>query len=241
MMFPIFTACSKLLQDLLNTYAAARDPVDIKRVMNRFSTDIIGSCAFGLECNSLKDEGSMFTKYCVRVLEPSLLSLLKSCLILMFPAEFLKKFSLRRTNREVEKFFMNMTKETADFREKNNIHRNDFMDLLLQLKNWGQISDDADFQIENNASFKESDGRLSFNEIAAQCYVFFLAGFETSSTTMTFAFYELAKNQDIQDKLRHEILTVMRKHDDKLTIEALSEMTYLDKVIYGKFMLNFET
>lgn len=73
-------------------------------------------------------------------------------------------------------------------------------------------------------------------EAAAQAYVFFLAGFETSSTTVTFCLYELAKNQDIQNKLREEIQTMIEKNGD-LTYSVLNDMNYLHKVISGSYIL----
>jgi len=76
------------------------------------------------------------------------------------------------------------------------------------------------------------------NCVAAQAFVFFLAGFETSSTTMTFCLYELAIHPDIQEVLRNEIDTVLEKHDGNISYEAIQEMTYLDKVVSGK--LNIE-
>ena len=78
------------------------------------------------------------------------------------------------------------------------------------------------------------------DSLAAQAFVFYLAGFETSSTTMTFCLYELSLHQDIQDRLREEIDVVLQKHDGKLTYEGVQEMEYLDKVVSGKttFMKN---
>jgi cytochrome P450 family 6 len=72
------------------------------------------------------------------------------------------------------------------------------------------------------------------NSLAAQVFVFFFGGFETSSTTMTFCLYELSLQPDIQDRLRQEIDVVLKKYDGKLTYEALQEMEYLDKVVSGK-------
>jgi cytochrome P450 family 6 len=75
------------------------------------------------------------------------------------------------------------------------------------------------------------------NSLAAQAFVFFLGGYETSSTTMTFCVYELALHQDIQDRLREEIDDVLQKHDGKLTYEGIQQMEYLDKVVSGKQFL----
>ena len=72
------------------------------------------------------------------------------------------------------------------------------------------------------------------NSLAAQAFVFFAAGFETSSTTMTFCLYELSLHQDIQNRLREEIDVVLQKHEGKLTYEGIQEMEYLDKVVSGK-------
>ena len=75
---------------------------------------------------------------------------------------------------------------------------------------------------------------ISMNSLAAQAFVFYLGGFETSSTTMTFCLYELSLHQDIQDRLREEIDDVLQKYDGKLTYEGIQEMEYLDKVVSGK-------
>jgi len=72
------------------------------------------------------------------------------------------------------------------------------------------------------------------NCLAAQAFVFFIAGFETSSTTMTFCLYEMAINPDVQEVLRNEIDTVLKKHDGNISYEAIQQMTFLDKVVSGK-------
>jgi cytochrome P450 family 6 len=60
--------------------------------------------------------------------------------------------------------------------------------------------------------------------------VFFLAGFETSSSVATFALYELAINTEIQVNLRKEIQETLEKYDGKVTYESIQEMKYLDMV-----------
>jgi len=64
--------------------------------------------------------------------------------------------------------------------------------------------------------------------------MFFLAGFDASSITMSYAMYELAVNPKIQEKLYDEIRTIYEKHGC-FSYDAISEMKYLDCVVRGKF------
>lgn len=69
-------------------------------------------------------------------------------------------------------------------------------------------------------------------DACAQSFVFFVAGFETSSTTTTYCLHELAQNQEIQDKLRKEIHETMGERRT-ITYEDVFAMSYLDKVVSG--------
>ena len=72
--------------------------------------------------------------------------------------------------------------------------------------------------------------------LTAQACVFFAAGFETSSTTISNALYELALNPSIQNELRNEILEILNETDEKLSYEIIKKMKYLHKVFCGKLI-----
>lgn len=55
-------------------------------------------------------------------------------------------------------------------------------------------------------------GNLNQNELMGNAIVAFIAGYETTSNSLTFTFYLLAKHPDIQEKLRTEILEEMNKN-----------------------------
>ena len=74
--------------------------------------------------------------------------------------------------------------------------------------------------------------------ITAQAFVFFIAGFETSSTTMSNALYEMALDQSAQNKLRDEINEELQKHDGKLTYESIKNMKYMHKIFCGELTKN---
>jgi len=68
----------------------------------------------------------------------------------------------------------------------------------------------------------------------AQAFVFLIAGYESSASTLTFALYELALHPEIQQSLRAEIIQVLSKHDGKLTYDVIQEMLYLDRIVSGE-------
>lgn len=65
--------------------------------------------------------------------------------------------------------------------------------------------------------------------------MFFLAGFETSSTTLSFCLHEMAVNQDIQKRVFDEINETAANYGLPLSYEAISSMGYLDQCVKGKF------
>lgn len=46
--------------------------------------------------------------------------------------------------------------------------------------------------------------------------------------------FELARHPEFQSKLRDEVDSVLERHQGKVTFDALQEMTYMDKVVFGK-------
>lgn len=222
-MFGTLADCAKNLEEYLKRNAS--EPVNIKDVLGRFTTDVIGSYAFGLDCNTLENPDSDFRKYGKRMFEQSFKGVLKLLIITTFPHGLLRFVGFKLVNTGISAFFMKIVAEIVHYRETNNVHRKDFMDLLLQLKNRGTL--------ENDSKEKGKSVTLTIEEIASQSMLFYAAGFETSSTTMNFALFELAQNQDIQEKARKEINTVLERHGGTITYEAMMEMPYLANVIDG--------
>lgn len=72
--------------------------------------------------------------------------------------------------------------------------------------------------------------------MAAQIFLMFLAGFETSSSASTFTLYQLWKNPHILSKVVNEVDQVLREHDNQITYQALSDMVYMEQAIFGKFL-----
>jgi cytochrome P450 family 6 len=218
MMFPTLMDCEAGLQTRIEQECQHKQPIDIKEVFACFANDVIGSCAFGLDCHTFKEENSPFRIYSKKCVEDSAIEMLKRIFACGFP-NIATAQSVTLTPKDVESFFMKVVKDTVKYREEKDVQRKDFMQLLIDMKN-NELAE---------------DGRtLTIEEIAAQSVIFFIAGFETSSTTMSFALYELSKNQDIQQKVREEVKSVLAKYGGQITYEAIHDMKYMDLVLSGK-------
>ena len=71
---------------------------------------------------------------------------------------------------------------------------------------------------------------MSVDMIAAQLFLFYVAGFETSAATAAFTLYELAQYPELLKKAQADVEQALEKHG-KLTYEALSDMKYMDLCI----------
>lgn len=190
--------------------------VEIRDLCARFTTDVIGSVAFGLDCNSLEESQTEFRLkgdkafYTINPLAEVIASL--------YP-KFFNKLGYKVFTKELIDFYSRIVRETVEYREKNQVKRNDFLYLLIELK---------------NSPHEDGEFRLQMDDLIAQAFVFFIGGFETSSSTMSFALYELAQNPKVQEKARANILKTLENYQGELNYESLNDMIYIRQVVQGK-------
>jgi cytochrome P450 family 6 len=177
-MFQTLVKCSPHLLSSLEADRVKDQPTNIKDTMSSFTMEVIGSYVFGLDLDICNDENSPFRFFAEKVFPTTFYSIVKRIFYTIFP-NLAKSLGVCTIPKDVSEFFTGVVKDTAKYRVLNNHSRPDFIQLLIDLKNSGEA--------------------LTIEEIAAQCFVFFLAGIETSATAETFTLYELAKNQDIQE------------------------------------------
>ncbi|XP_044260280.1 cytochrome P450 6A1-like [Tribolium madens] len=198
-MYPILQTCVENMMEKVRIDYENDQKCNVNEISPAYSINVICSCAFGL-----REENSLFKSYADEVVYKTKYKYLVHILATLFD-KTAKKIGVKILPKNATNFFMKIVTDTVKFREENNHVRGDFMQLLIEMK---------------------KENQLTVEEIAANCLAFFIAGFETSSATLTFALYELAKNPNIQKKARDEILT-----NCQITYDSLAEIKYLDQVI----------
>lgn len=217
LMTPCFTAAKmKLMFELIDV--CARDFVtyfedpsadlkfEAKEVFGRYTCDVIATSAFGLEVNSMRDPDNQFLKSGRESANFSARKLLKIFLINAVP--ILKNlFSGGFLSEEHAEFFENLITETVEARREKGIVRPDMIQLLMEAES------------------------CSMKELVAQSFIFFLGGFDTTSTIMSLIAFELGGNPDVQEKLRQEVDRFFEtKNEEKVSYDELNKLKYLDMV-----------
>ncbi|XP_029048981.2 cytochrome P450 6a2-like [Osmia bicornis bicornis] len=214
-MFYLIIECSQHLEKYLAKEVEKGQPLECRELTARFTIDVIGSCAFGIEMNALADERCEFRQKGKEFFDTSSFeNVFRTQTKQLFP----KLYDLLGyiiPERRLSSFFIKAVTDTIKYRQENDIVRPDFINMLMDLK--------AHPEKLNNIELTDS-------LLTAQAFIFFAAGYETSSTTISNALYELAVNQDIQNKLREEIMEYCSKDKGELKYETVKEMEYLDKV-----------
>ncbi|CAD1478376.1 unnamed protein product, partial [Heterotrigona itama] len=213
-MFPLVMECAGNLEKFVDKVADNGEPVECREMFAKFTTDVIGSCAFGINMNTLEDEDSEFRKMGKQVFTPNFRQLMEDACKQFAPSLF-KVIGKYLHSPVVENFFIGLVRDTMKYREQNNVTRPDVINMLMELKKHPD---------------KLGNIELTDTLLTAQAFAFFVAGFESSSSTMAHTLYELAQHQDVQDKLRQEIRHTYEKNGGTLTYADIKEMKYLDKV-----------
>ncbi|CAG9791114.1 unnamed protein product [Diatraea saccharalis] len=223
-MFPLIIERAEKLQSRTASAASEGRTIDARDLMARYTTDFIGACGFGLDADSLNEENSAFRKLGKNIFKIGLAESVTVYLKDLCPA----LFKYAKLLGSVEGELIDLVKFILKERNYQPSGRNDFIDLLLECKSKGLLTGDSIEKTKPDGTPEETSVVLDDVLMAAQVFVFFAAGFETSSSATSFTLHQLAFNPDVQKKVQDNIDRVLAKHNNKLSYEAVKEMTYLD-------------
>ncbi|XP_063706634.1 probable cytochrome P450 9f2 [Culicoides brevitarsis] len=217
-----------------------RVTINPKEIYSKVTVDIISTCAFGLEVDSLRHSDNEMYINAQRLSNMANVWLALKFIVLSVAPKLGKWLDLTILPKETGKFFKHLIGKTISFRKENNFYRPDILQLLIEAKDGklkfesDQVADEVGFATIDESDVGRREVKLEWTdtEITAQCLIFFLGGFETVSTLMNFASYELAIDTTIQDKLYREIKhTNDMLNGGPITYDILMKLPYLDAFI----------
>lgn len=168
-MFETISNTGTHLIDYLEDTIKSGEPMNAKDMAARFTADVIGACAFGLDCKALKTRDMTFINLSKETFGSSPLTLVYVLFITAFQ-DTARKLGMKMFNPKMTNFFKKVLVEAIEYRKKNNVRCKDFLDMMIELMEHGTVNE----ELPGNEGNK-----FTFNEVWGESLVFFIAGFET--------------------------------------------------------------
>ncbi|XP_045626009.1 probable cytochrome P450 6a13 [Procambarus clarkii] len=204
---------------------------EMKEVYGMFTMDAIASIAFGVNSDSLNNTQNEFSAAAARFFTPPPRWKRPIIFFQFLWPQIARHLCLNVIDRTPIHFFTKVVSDTMKYRLENQLRRSDFLQLLLDARLQEHTNNNKGTHSAADLTSKKITNQvLTDLVITAQCVLFYIAGYDTTATTLSFLSYCLALHPHIQQKCMQEIDRVLEKHDGKITYECITEMTYLDMV-----------
>ncbi|XP_060223954.1 cytochrome P450 3A9-like isoform X2 [Meriones unguiculatus] len=216
-MFPIINQYADLLVKNMRHGVEKGDPIVMKDIFGAYSMDVITGTSFGVNVDSLNNPQNLFVQKVKKLLKFNFLDpFFLSVILFPFLIPVYDVLEISVFPRDVIRFFRTYVEQIKEKRmQEKEKQRLDFLQLMIN---------------SQNSRDKESHQGLSDLEIVAQSIFFIFAGYETTSSALSFAMYLLATHPDVQKKLQDKIDAAL-PNKAPATYDVLQQMEYLDMVV----------
>ena len=218
--------CQTLIKNIDNELANSHDNIlSIKRFTGAYTMDTVLQVAFGCKIDSIIEPNNQLIIMARRLFNTdlSLKNILSMTVLFFFPAFFSKLFKIRLNSDEIDfvsKFASDLIeRKRIEFAQKDFSKASTFIEFLLE----------AEHELENQQQKINNNEKtikyMNNDEIIAQCVLFFLAGYDTTATTITMALYYLALNPDKQQICYEEVNRIISENqidENKDPLQSLS-------------------
>ncbi|KAK9508379.1 hypothetical protein O3M35_005957 [Rhynocoris fuscipes] len=206
---------ARVAGNLIKYIESKRDkPIEVKDTTRYYTNDVVASCAYGIQSDSFF-ENSSFNQHTMKQMFGSDYNASYAVISGLFIPFASKIFGFRTISKSAQNFFESLAKTCVQHREESGQSRSDLIQHLMSL---------------NKKNLADNKTGFDSVEMAAHCMTFFIDGAETASIQLTFTIFELAANQNVQEKLRNEIKTAVNDVNE-FDFDKLWSLQYLDMVI----------
>ncbi|XP_053332463.1 cytochrome P450 3A56-like isoform X3 [Clarias gariepinus] len=221
-MFGIIKSHSRSLIKNLQRTSEGGESTDIREFFGAYSMDVVSSTAFSVDIDSLNNPKDQFVSNIKKLLNFNFLHPLFITIVLFpFIRPVLEMMNVSIFPAAVTDFFYASLKKIKSERlAQEHMRRVDFMQLMM----------DSQKSEEGSQNNQETNKGLSDHEILSQSMVFIFAGYETTSRTLSFLFYNLASNPETLKKLQEEIDATF-PNKAAVDYDTLMNMDYLDAAL----------
>ena len=227
-MLPLMKDCMKSMIDSIRR-TEGKD-IDAKTLFGGFTMDVIARCAFAVETNAHENPKHPFVVNATKFLAFPLLKLL---LIFVTPEFIRNRLHMTFMDSSATDYLVKLGHHMIEERRRIGIKSekrsyNDFLQLMLEA---GRDTTETDDTEEHKVDIHNEQKTLTDEEIIGNIILILMAGFETTSSLLTFVSYVLAVHPEVQEKLRQEIQEAKDNNEGVLEYDTLMSLPYLEAVI----------
>ena len=166
--------------------AESGEPFDIQRDLLRFTVDITATLAFGIEMNTLEQEGSAIQDHMEKVF-PMIFYRINQ------PIQWHKVFK-RKADKEFDAAVREMNKLVDEFISKGQ----------QKLKDTPSLRENPSNLLESILIAADEEGTFSLEEVRGNLLTLLMAGEDTTAHTLSWLMYLLTIHTEAQEGLREE-------------------------------------
>lgn len=211
--YPIIANKTNLLLEKWSKLAAKKQNIDVQHELMKYTVDITTAIAFGYELNTINDESDSLQQHLERIF-PMINERITAPLPLWRYYKKNKDKELDASLAALEKIIISFIQKAKDRLTTNPELRekpSNFLEALL---------------VE-----KEKSTHFSDKEIYGNVFTILLAGEDTTSNSISWAFYYLAQNPEMVKKIREEAIEVYGNNRLPENHQHLNKLKYTNAVI----------
>ncbi|CAF3375164.1 unnamed protein product [Rotaria socialis] len=253
MMSPLINECIDDLMEKLDTHVKNANEFNIYLYYKRLTMDVICRCAFGIDTDVQNNPDNIYFKkveelfahninsrWVFRLGEftPRVANILNKVVFganiarVLINKYLIPLISIKQLYEPPNIWLFSRLHPIIEQRQQTPTSRIDLLQLMLQVMTDEKINDEV--QNDDKANY-----RLTRKETIVNILVFMAAGYETTSTALAYAAYELARHPEVVNKLQDEINQLPFNDDDEFDKERkkysdydlVMQMPYMDMFI----------
>lgn len=219
-LLPLINEVYEHLDRQMDLIADRGDQVSLKPLFSKFTLMIIAKSAFGTHIDPFNHPDDKFIRMLAQWID---FTPVKAFMRFFMPDWAKKLFKYSAHDREASEYLAHTLKQVIEKRRSNANAHNEHKDLLQFMID--AKLDESEITTDGPKTTKFSEAKIIANSI-----LFFMAGYETSSTLLTWATYSFAMNADIQEQLYQEVKD-LKDEKGELDYETVNQLQYLDAVL----------
>jgi cytochrome P450 len=248
----IDSSISKMINNI-EIYSQKNEEFDIHQMFEGLTMDVVTKTGFGIEIGVQDNLNNSFLNAARNIFGIPITQVLISLWFyfpelhfLLKPIRLLVEYIKDYFGQSDHGYILKISDKIINERRKNPFGgQKDFLQLMLEAKSSHVLSNDNltvssnmnnDFMNDTETNEISKISGMTNDEIAANAFIFFNAGFETTSSALAFVMHNLVNYEHIQQQLRDEVRNLLES-DGVLDYNTVTKLKLMESVIYETMRL----